>query len=893
MPSLLSSLNTGRPIDAALERVLEAAVARLQAGERVDLNELAAAHPEHADAIRELLPAIEMLVGMGADGADVTAQLESALPSVLPANGAAPPPFRQLGDFRILRELGRGGMGTVFEAEQLSMGRHVALKVLPFAALAHGKALERFRNEVRAAAALDHPHIVSVYSVGEDRGVHYYAMQLIRGQTLAELIDELRIQNPPPSKGGARGGTPDACPRAGADPERHGRLGNPSPVPSLPGRAAGNDAPTIDSGISPPPSTAPIEQARITTARDSKHAAERFRTAARLGIQAAEALQHAHDLGVLHRDIKPGNLMLDSSHLAPRDERPHHAERDDYAPNLSITDFGLARIQADAGMTMTGDIVGTLRYMAPEQALAKRVVIDHRADVYSLGATLYELLTLQPAFAETDRSELLKQIAFEEPQPLCKIDRRIPAELETIVLKAMGKNPEERYQTSQLLADDLQAFLVNLPIKAKPPTFFARAKKWSQRHKAIVASTFVSVVVLAILSFGVLAASNLSIAAERNEKASALRRADHNFQLVLVVIERLFDRVGNQRLADVPQMEQLRREFQNDALDFYERLLRENPNDVKAQFATARAYSRVGMLNQDFGEFEAATHFRDKAIEILKKLQLSKPAYPPYRRELALALYQRAWLTRTRQDHSRAVQLFQGLVDEFPNVTSYQIDLAASLWSFAANYVGEHPSIDASHANVEDVKPILERLLSIVNSLPEKRNVFLAHYYSCLAKLNIYERQLDSAESHFRQAITLRRLAVQESPTEGRVREHLVRDCNELGYLFEQRQQLSEAEHWYREAFSSGQSLFHDFPSMKNLNSFTGFALERLIEVLEAQGRSDQALRFCEDALESAKQAAGPDHPTTQAYEKTLKELIRRHADDQTARPMREQTRGN
>src|SRR6185295_16323308 len=142
-----------------------------------------------------------------------------------------------------------------------------------------------------------------------------------------------------------------------------------------------------------------------------------------------------------------------------------------------ITDFGLARIEADAGMTVTGDIVGTLRYMAPEQALAKRVVIDHRADVYSLGATLYELLTLEPAFGETDRSELLKQIAFKEPQPLRKVDRQIPAELETIVLKAMGKNPDERYQTSQQLADDLRAYLDHRPIKAKPPTMVERAMK--------------------------------------------------------------------------------------------------------------------------------------------------------------------------------------------------------------------------------------------------------------------------------------------------------------------------------------------------------------------------------------------------------------------------------
>ena len=188
-----------------------------------------------------------------------------------------------------------------------------------------------------------------------------------------------------------------------------------------------------------------MEQSRISTVAGSRQTTEQFRLAARLGSQAAEALQHAHDLGVLHRDIKPGNLLLDAD------------------GKLYVSDFGLARIEADVGITRTGDIVGTLRYMAPEQALAKRVVIDHRADVYSLGATLYELLTLQPAFGETDRSELLKQIAFEEPRPLRKLDRRIPVELETIVLKAMVKNPDERYQTAQQLADDLRAFMEDRP----------------------------------------------------------------------------------------------------------------------------------------------------------------------------------------------------------------------------------------------------------------------------------------------------------------------------------------------------------------------------------------------------------------------------------------------
>ena len=164
---------------------------------------------------------------------------------------------------------------------------------------------------------------------------------------------------------------------------------------------------------------------------------EYFRTAAALGIQAAEGLDHAHKLGIVHRDIKPANLLLDV-----------HG-------NLWITDFGLARLQDDAGLTITGDLLGTLRYMSPEQALAKRGYLDHRTDIYSLGATLYELVTLRPAVDGQDRQEVLRKIAQDEPTPPRRLNPAIPRELETILLKAMNKEPGSRYATAQELADDL------------------------------------------------------------------------------------------------------------------------------------------------------------------------------------------------------------------------------------------------------------------------------------------------------------------------------------------------------------------------------------------------------------------------------------------------------
>jgi serine/threonine protein kinase len=190
--------------------------------------------------------------------------------------------------------------------------------------------------------------------------------------------------------------------------------------------------------------------------------------AAQLGVQGAEALEHAHQMGIVHRDVKPANLLVD------------------VRGQLWITDFGLAQVLSDTKLTLTGDLVGTLRYMSPEQALARRALVDHRSDLYSLGVTCYELLTLEHAFEGRDRQELLRQIAFEEPLPPRRCNPGIPHELETIVLKAMAKNPAERYATAQELADDLRRFLEDRPIQARRPTLLQKARKWTHRHRAVV-----------------------------------------------------------------------------------------------------------------------------------------------------------------------------------------------------------------------------------------------------------------------------------------------------------------------------------------------------------------------------------------------------------------------
>lgn len=392
-------------------------------GESVSVDEFASKYPDIAPLLRSLLPSLALLNNPHPRSAKSSSH--SARPERAPAS---------LGDYRLLREIGRGGMGVVYEAQQLSIERRVAVKILSSTSLVDETTLRRFRNEVRAAASLEHPNIVAIYSVGEETGYHYYAMQLIRGQTLAEVIDERRsaVTRHSESSVGAR--TPMIAEQTLAD----------RPRPS---------------------------------------SGDYFRFVARLGIQAANALDHAHRNGVLHRDVKPANLLLDEG------------------DQLWITDFGLARLDVDPGVTRTGGIVGTLRYSSPEQLDPCRMAVDQRTDIYSLGLSLYELATLQPAYPEGDPKQLLRQIENVDPIRPRQLSPTMPFDLEVIVSKAIEKDATDRYLTARDLANDLDSFLHGRPIVARPMSRAGHANRWIKRNRrwaaSIAAALAVSTLVLA------------------------------------------------------------------------------------------------------------------------------------------------------------------------------------------------------------------------------------------------------------------------------------------------------------------------------------------------------------------------------------------------------------
>jgi serine/threonine protein kinase/tetratricopeptide (TPR) repeat protein/WD40 repeat protein len=496
------------PVEELAEEFLE----RYRRGERPALSEYTGRYPDLAAEIRDLFPALVMMEEAGPKSAE-------ARPAR--AISGARPLCDRLGDYRILREVGRGGMGVVYEADQESLSRHVALKVLPAQFAASPIHLQRFRREARSAARLHHTNIVPVFDVGEFQGTHYYAMQFIQGQGLDEILDELRR---------LRG---VASPNGNAAPEKNAALADSNLTVALArglltNRFAAGESVASEANAMHGAQRQEIEQVSAPTAHLAggmpEHAEDRsendavesgtgktstasvlgtrtelstqseyhyYRSAARVGLQVAEALAYAHAQKVLHRDIKPANLLLDLQGM------------------IWVTDFGLAKEEGD-DLTQTGDLVGTLRYMAPERFSG---VSDGRSDVYSLGLTLYELLTLRPAFAESDRGRLVKRIAHEEPPTPRKLDAHVPRDLETIILTAIAKEPRLRYQNAEAMCEDLRRFLADRPIRARRSAVWEHAWRWCRRNPLVA---FLLMVVALLLS---VVAGVATVAAFRLDRA--------------------------------------------------------------------------------------------------------------------------------------------------------------------------------------------------------------------------------------------------------------------------------------------------------------------------------------------------------------------------------------
>jgi serine/threonine protein kinase len=704
---------------AALEEYLDA----VEAGQPLERRAFVARHPEVAEALAACLEGLDFV--------------RSAAPNLHAS--AAPPATTELGDFHLVRVIGQGGMGVVYEAEQRSLGRRVAVKVLPFVSALDPRQLQRFQNEAHAAAQLHHPHIVPVYAVGCASGVHFYAMQLIEGRNLAQVMRGQRteVKGQPKATRNGKGSDTAPWPEAGIAIE-----------------SSPDSAPGVRSALRPT-------------------------DAARLGVQAAEALDYAHQLGVVHRDIKPANLLLDA--------RGH----------LWITDFGLACLPTEVELTRTGDLLGTLRYLSPEAAAggSKRGVIEPRSDIYALGVTLYELLTGRPAFIVSDRAELLRRIVEVDPLPPRQWDRTIPTDLETIVLKAINKEPAKRYATAQEMADDLQRFLAGAPIHARRATPVERLARWTRRHRtAVVVGLGVALTALVTLcSFTTVVVQQRNEV--RQQRAGLLRERRTAWE----AFDKSHTRLVEGWLSRQPRLLPVQRAYLLEALQYYESVLHEDSTDPRPREQTAKAACRVGDIQQRLGESKAAEAAYDRAVALFAQLMEDSPEEAEYRRELAVCLNNRGNLFRGQARWSDALQAYEKARALFCG-----LDGVTSLEGQAGTDVNEG------------------LVLQSLDRLPE-------------------------AEAALRRAVKqFEKLAAADDRV--MYRHDLAQARNNLGYLLQQTARGEEARTFYKTAVAEREKLAAEYPEVLEFRQDLAQSLTNFGRSLQAAGETEEAKRLDERA---------------------------------------------
>jgi serine/threonine protein kinase/Tfp pilus assembly protein PilF len=767
---------------AALEEYEQACKAGRQPEQTAFLNR----HRDVADVLAPLLATRNIVHTIGQE----LCQQAEDLPS--PSGLRPPSPPRCLGDFQLLRVIGRGGMGVVHEAFQVSLQRKVALKELPIVSSLVPKQLPRFRNEILAAAGLQHDNIVQVYQHGEHDGVHYYVMQLIEGPSLATVIEGLR---------------------ASADAAE-----------SLHEPARDGSGPDERSSTTRRPTFSVMA---LSTQR-SAHLPEFCKTVAQWCVQAANALDYAHQVSIIHRDVKPSNLLVDGN------------------GKLWVTDFGLARIPG-GNLTMSGEMLGTLRYSSPEQAFARHREVGPRADVYSLGATLFELLTLEPACPGVTREEILSHKS-DDPLLARRVNPQIPKDLETIVMKAMAPRPEDRFASAQEMAEDLQRFLDDEPIRARRLTWAQRALRWGWKHRPVVVTAALGVLSVLIAAIAAVVILAFMVREVRVEQAKTAQARDDAHQVVSELTE-----VG-ESLADEPHVQEKTHQLLRIALRFYQEQARRNPITPEEELKTAIAHRKVADIEGVLGQHEDAERAYRQAIAILKKLASQLPEVSAARQELARAhnnfgnlLSTTGKLDEAEQQLVLARDLHLQLVRDHGNREPVHKKEAAS----TSTNLG---TLQHKRGHPKEARVAYDSAITLQQSLVERfpDAVYrreLAVTYVNRATLSESEGRFEDAEHDTREAMNLQQKLVVAHTRKPVYRRDLAATLNNLGKLLRKMGRRPEALKAYWEAQKIQAALASDFAATLQYRLELSRTLLNLGQLLFEDGDVPQATTLNDQGL--------------------------------------------
>ena len=624
-------------------------------------------------------------------------------------------PLKQFGDYELLDEIARGGMGVVYRAKQKKANRIVALKMILSGNLADEEEITRFYTEAEAAANLDHPYIVPIFDVGEQDGQHFFSMGFVDGPSLK-------------------------------DSTRDG------PLPP-------NDAAEIVAMIS-------------------------------------EAVAYAHDNGIIHRDLKPANVLLD------KDGKPR------------VTDFGLAkRIESDNELTATGQVMGTPSFMPPEQALGETARLGPAADVYSLGAILYTLLTGRPPFQAANMMETLMQVIENDPVELRVLNPAVDRDLETICLKCLEKDIAKRYSNGQELVDELHRFLRGEPIKARAVGRVERGWRWCRRNR-LVTGLVSAIAVTLVVGLGV----SIYFAALANRRAE---RAEEGTRIAATTLETMINTV-QQKLSGIPGARRIRREILRDSLANLEKIAGEvnwksriDQNSANVLVELARLYEELGD-DEGFNATDAArTHF-ERAVEIFR--QLPRPDSPDA----------------------------QFVADE-------------------ANALDQLGNFYLNVDETEHAKVPLEKALALRRQVVEmERHVPQRQFHLSITIMNwgdyhAMRRDFKTAIDVFQESIQICERLARSQPDELRYKVQLAQLYEKVGDCWHDLHDNDAALEWFEKSFELCKVCYARAPESPDLQDMMSFAYERLGNHWLQVGDGVQALECYQQMLEMAKQSIASD----------------------------------
>jgi serine/threonine protein kinase len=695
-------------------------------------------------------------------------------------------PFTKLGRFQIHRLLGRGGYGVVYLGYDPDLQRPVALKIPRLPALASPELHDRFRQEARAAASLDHTNIVQVYEAGEVGPVSYIASAYCPGTTLAQWLSERR-----------------------------------QPVPE--------------------------------------------RDAAQMVATLADAVQHAHSRGVLHRDLKPGNVLLQES---ARGQSP------DPEFSARITDFGLAKVIAEsADQTRTGEIVGTPAYMSPEQAEGKPGTVTTAADIYALGAILYELLTGRPPFQADSALATLEKVRTGEPARPRTLRPGVAPDVETICLKCLEKDPGRRYPSAHALAEDLHRFLEGEPIQARPVGLWERAMKWARRRPAVAASLGVTALALLGLLVGTLW-NNKLLRDARTRADHERQRATENFQSALQAVDRMLTEVGHKNLAHQRGLSVVRQKLLNDALGFYQQFMKMDSENPMVRREAGQVAVHLARVHELLGQHPEAEQVLTQAIGLQTALCAAFPRETNYRADLAhtydrlgLLLHSRGRSSEAEKAYQDALGLMEPLDQGFPNHGDYAVILASVIQNLGmmCDETGRAKEAEQYYLRAIAIQRELHHRFPEVLDHAKK----LAGAQHNLAHNLMQAGRLSEAEELFIQVIAVYENLVERFPTISDYRETLARSHYNRGRLYRMGKRLPPAEEESDRAITHYKKLADDFPEVPNYRLYLAGCYTERARLLNALGRIEDSLTAARDAVDCQEKVAA-SFPNVPRYRQGL-----------------------